>query len=142
MTTNQELFDRAQITTPGGVNSPVRAFRSVGGVPRFIKRAQGAYFWDVEDKKYIDCIGSWGPMILGHAHPDVVKAVQRAAENSFSYGAPTEAEILMAEKIVELVPSIEQVRLWYSNDICGTTRERSRSGLVAVACQHILGDCL
>ncbi|MEI7532260.1 MAG: glutamate-1-semialdehyde 2,1-aminomutase [Betaproteobacteria bacterium] len=111
MTTNQELFDRAQITTPGGVNSPVRAFRSVGGVPRFIKRAQGAYFWDVEDKKYIDCIGSWGPMILGHAHPDVVKAVQRAAENSFSYGAPTEAEILMAEKIVELVPSIEQVRL-------------------------------
>ena len=111
MNTNQSLFDRAQITTPGGVNSPVRAFRSVGGVPRFISHSKGPYFWDVEGKRYIDCIGSWGPMILGHAHPEVVKAVQMAAENSFSFGAPTEAEILMAEKIVELVPSIEQVRL-------------------------------
>jgi len=111
MKTNQSLFDRAQITTPGGVNSPVRAFRSVGGTPRFITKAQGPYIWDVEGKEYIDCIGSWGPMILGHAHPEVVKAVQVAAENSFSYGAPTEAEILMAEKITQLVPSIEQVRL-------------------------------
>ena len=83
----------------------------MGGVPRFISHAKGPYFWDVEGKRYIDCIGSWGPMILGHAHPEVVKAVQMAAENSFSFGAPTEAEILMAEKIVELVPSIEQVRL-------------------------------
>jgi glutamate-1-semialdehyde 2,1-aminomutase len=111
MKTNQSLIDRAQITTPGGVNSPVRAFRSVGGTPRFIAKAQGPYIWDVEGKEYIDCIGSWGPMILGHAHPEVVKAVQVAAENSFSYGAPTEAEILMAEKITQLVPSIEQVRL-------------------------------
>ena len=111
MKTNQSLFDRAQVTTPGGVNSPVRAFRSVGGTPRFIAKAQGPYIWDVEGKEYIDCIGSWGPMILGHAHPEVVKAVQVAAENSFSYGAPTEAEILMAEKITQLVPSIEQVRL-------------------------------
>ena len=111
MKTNQSLFDRAQITTPGGVNSPVRAFRSVGGAPRFIAKAQGPYMWDVEGKQYIDCIGSWGPMILGHAHPEVVKAVQVAAEHSFSYGAPTEAEILMAEKITQLVPSIEQVRL-------------------------------
>ncbi len=111
MKTNQSLFDRAQMTTPGGVNSPVRAFRSVGGTPRFIAKAQGPYIWDVEGKEYIDCIGSWGPMILGHAHPEVVKAVQVAAENSFSYGAPTEAEILMAEKITQLVPSIEQVRL-------------------------------
>ena len=111
MNTNQTLFDRAQITTPGGVNSPVRAFRSVGGTPRFIARANGPYIWDVEGKQYIDCIGSWGPMILGHAHPEVVKAVQVAAENSFSYGAPTEAEVLMAEKITQLVPSIEQVRL-------------------------------
>ena len=111
MNTNQSLFDRAQITTPGGVNSPVRAFRSVGGTPRFIAKAKGAYFWDVEGKEYIDCIGSWGPMIVGHAHPEVVKAVQLAAENSFSFGAPTEAEILMAEKITQLVPSIEQVRL-------------------------------
>ena len=111
MNTNQSLFDRAQITTPGGVNSPVRAFRSVGGTPRFIARANGPYIWDIEGKQYIDCIGSWGPMILGHAHPEVVKAVQVAAENSFSYGAPTEAEVLMAEKITQLVPSIEQVRL-------------------------------
>ena len=111
MSTNQALFERAQLTTPGGVNSPVRAFRSVGGVPRFIQRAKGPHFWDVEGKQYIDCIGSWGPMILGHAHPEVVKAIQVAAENSFSFGAPTEAEILMAEKICELVPSIEQVRL-------------------------------
>ncbi len=111
MKTNQALFDRAQITTPGGVNSPVRAFRSVGGTPRFIAKAKGPHIWDVEGQQYIDCIGSWGPMILGHAHPEVVKAVQVAAENSFSYGAPTEAEILMAEKITQLVPSIEQVRL-------------------------------
>ena len=111
MKTNQSLFERAQITTPGGVNSPVRAFRSVGGTPRFIAKAKGPYIWDVEGKQYIDCIGSWGPMILGHAHPEVVKAVQVAAEHSFSYGAPTEAEILMAEKITQLVPSIEQVRL-------------------------------
>jgi glutamate-1-semialdehyde 2,1-aminomutase len=111
MSKNEELFLRAQKTTPGGVNSPVRAFRQVGGVPRFVKRAEGAYFWDADDRKYIDCIGSWGPMIVGHAHPAVVKAVQDAAVHSFSYGAPTEAEIVMAERICELVPSIEQVRL-------------------------------
>ena len=111
MKTNQSLFERAQITTPGGVNSPVRAFRSVGGTPRFIAKAQGPYMWDVEGKQYIDCIGSWGPMIVGHAHPEVVKAIQDAAVNSFSFGAPTEAEILMAERITQLVPSIEQVRL-------------------------------
>jgi len=111
MKTNQSLFERAQITTPGGVNSPVRAFRSVGGTPRFIARAQGPYMWDVEGKQYIDCIGSWGPMIVGHAHPEVVKAIQEAAVNSFSFGAPTEVEILMAERITQLVPTIEQVRL-------------------------------
>ena len=111
MSKNQELFERAQITTPGGVNSPVRAFRQVGGIPRFVKRAKGAYFWDADDKRYIDCIGSWGPMIVGHAHPQVVQAIQKAAENSFSYGAPTEGEIQMAERICQLVPSIEQVRL-------------------------------
>lgn len=111
MSKNEELFLRAQKTTPGGVNSPVRAFRQVGGVPRFIKRAQGAYFWDADDKRYIDCIGSWGPMIVGHAHPEVVKALQEAAVHGFSYGAPTEGEIVMAERICQLVPSIEQVRL-------------------------------
>lgn len=108
---NTELFERAQITTPGGVNSPVRAFRSVGGTPRFITRATGAYLWDAEDKRYIDYIGSWGPAIVGHAHPSVIKAVQKAAELGLSFGAPTEGEVLMAEEICRLVPSIEQVRL-------------------------------
>lgn len=111
MSKNEELFQRAQKTTPGGVNSPVRAFRQVGGVPRFVTRAEGPYFWDADGKRYIDCIGSWGPMIVGHAHPQVVKAVQEAAANSFSYGAPTEGEIIMAERICQLVPSIERIRL-------------------------------
>lgn len=111
MSNNETLFQRAQLSTPGGVNSPVRAFRSVGGTPRFIKRAEGAYFWDADDKKYIDYIGSWGPAILGHAHPEVIGAVQQAAARGLSFGAPTEGEILMAEEICKLVPSIEQVRL-------------------------------
>lgn len=111
MSRNQQLFDRAQQTIPGGVNSPVRAFRSVGGTPRFITRAEGAWLWDADGQRYIDYIGSWGPMILGHAHPEVVRAVQQTAAQSFSFGAPTEAEIEMAEEICKLVPSIEQVRL-------------------------------
>lgn len=111
MSRNQQLFDRAQATIPGGVNSPVRAFRSVGGTPRFITRAEGAYMWDADGQRYIDYIGSWGPMIVGHAHPEVVRAVQETAGGSFSFGAPTEAEIDMAEEICKLVPSIEQVRL-------------------------------
>jgi len=108
---NDILFERAQQSTPGGVNSPVRAFRSVGGTPRFITRAEGPYFWDADGKRYIDYIGSWGPAIVGHAHPEVVKAVQEAAMRGLSFGAPTEAEIEMAEEICRLVPSIEQVRL-------------------------------
>jgi len=108
---NARLFERAQQTTPGGVNSPVRAFRSVGGTPRFITRAQGPYFWDAEGKRYIDYIGSWGPMIVGHAHPEVVRAVQEAAARGTSFGTPTEAEVEMAEELVKLVPSLEQVRL-------------------------------
>jgi len=108
---NDTLFARAQITTPGGVNSPVRAFRSVGGTPRFITRALGAHFWDADDKRYIDYIGSWGPAIVGHAHPQVIQAVQEAAARGLSFGAPTEGEIEMAEEICRLVPSIEQVRL-------------------------------
>lgn len=112
MTSNNDtLFARAQKSTPGGVNSPVRAFRSVGGTPRFITRAEGPYFWDADDRRYIDYIGSWGPAIVGHAHPDVVKAVQDAATRGLSFGAPTEGEIQMAELICQLVPSIEQVRL-------------------------------
>ena len=108
---NDVLFERAQKTIPGGVNSPVRAFRQVGGTPRFVTRAKGPYFWDAEDKRYIDLIMSWGPMIVGHAHPEVVEAVQRAAETSFSYGAPTEGEIELAERLCQLMPSVEQVRM-------------------------------
>ena len=108
---NEVLFARAQKTIPGGVNSPVRAFRQVGGTPRFVTRAQGPYFWDANDQRYIDLIMSWGPMIVGHANPEVVAAVQKAAETSFSYGAPTEGEIELAERICALMPSVEQVRM-------------------------------
>lgn len=108
---NDSLFARAQVSTPGGVNSPVRAFRSVGGTPRFITRAAGPYFWDADDKRYIDYIGSWGPAIVGHSHPTVIKAVQEAAARGLSFGAPTEGEIEMAEEICRLLPSVEQVRL-------------------------------
>jgi glutamate-1-semialdehyde 2,1-aminomutase len=111
MSRNTELFDRACRVIPGGVNSPVRAFRSVGGTPPFIARAQGPYLWDAEGTRYIDYIGSWGPAILGHADPEVVQAVQRAAEGGLSFGAPTEAEIELAEAIIGRLPSIEQVRL-------------------------------
>ncbi|MDB5796717.1 MAG: hemL [Paucimonas sp.] len=108
---NDQLFARAQASTPGGVNSPVRAFRSVGGTPRFITHAEGPWFWDADGRRYIDYIGSWGPAIVGHAHPEVVSAVQLAAARGLSFGAPTEAEIEMAEEICRLVPSVEQVRL-------------------------------
>ncbi|MBC7490787.1 MAG: glutamate-1-semialdehyde 2,1-aminomutase, partial [Glaciimonas sp.] len=112
MTSNNDiLFTRAQLTTPGGVNSPVRAFRSVGGTPRFITRAKGPYFWDADERLYIDYIGPWGPAIVGHAHPTVIKAVQDAVARGLSFGAPTEGEILIVEEICKLVPSIEQVRL-------------------------------
>jgi len=109
--TNAQLFERAQRVIPGGVNSPVRAFRAVGGTPRFIARAQGPYIFDAEGKRYIDYIGSWGPMILGHGHPAVLEAVQKAALDGFSFGAPTEREIELAEEILNLVPSMDQVRL-------------------------------
>ena len=108
---NQQLFERARALIPGGVNSPVRAFRAVGGTPRFVQRAQGAYFWDANGKKHIDYIGSWGPMILGHGHPRVLEAVQRAVLEGFSYGAPTEREIELAEEIASHLPSVEMVRL-------------------------------
>ena len=109
--TNASLFQRAQRVIPGGVNSPVRAFRAVGGTPRFIARGDGAYMFDAEGKRYIDYIGSWGPMILGHGHPAVLEAVQKAALDGFSFGAPTEREIELAEEILSLVPSMEQIRL-------------------------------
>lgn len=104
-------FQEAQKYIPGGVNSPVRAFKSVGGEPVFIQRAKGAYLWDADGKQYIDYIGSWGPMVLGHANDDVIKAVQVAAENSLSFGAPTEAETMLAKKICELIPSIDKIRM-------------------------------
>ena len=108
---NQVLFEKSQALIPGGVNSPVRAFRSVGGTPVFFKKGLGSKLWDVDGKQYIDYINSWGPMILGHAHPEVIKAVQEAAANSLSFGAPTGLELEMAELINKLVPSMEQVRL-------------------------------
>ena len=108
---NQALFDRAKRVIPGGVNSPVRAFKAVGGTPRFVTRAQGAYFWDANGQRFIDYIGSWGPMILGHGHPAVVQAVQQAVLEGFSYGAPTEREVQLAEEILKLMPSMDMVRL-------------------------------
>lgn len=108
---NQQLFDQSQKLIPGGVNSPVRAFRSVGGTPLFFKRGQGAYVWDADDKKYIDYVGSWGPMIAGHCHPDVVKAVQDAAAQGLGFGAPTAGELAIAEQLCRLLPSMEMVRM-------------------------------
>lgn len=108
---NTELFEQSQQRIPGGVNSPVRAFRSVGGTPVFFKRGLGSRLWDEDDKAYIDYVGSWGPVILGHAQPDVVRAVQDAAAKGLSFGAPTAQELEIAELLCQLVPSMEQVRL-------------------------------
>ena len=111
MTTNHELFQRAQARIPGGVNSPVRAFKSVGGEPFFSARADGAYLWDVEGTRYIDYVGSWGPMVAGHNHPTVREAVARAIQDGLSFGTPCAAEVTMAETIARLVPSVEVVRM-------------------------------
>jgi glutamate-1-semialdehyde 2,1-aminomutase len=126
--TNAALFERAQRVIPGGVNSPVRAFRAVGGTPRFIARAQGPHFWDAEGRRYIDYIGSWGPMILGHGHPAVLDAVRRAAEEGFSFGAPTEREIELAEAILAQVPSMQQLRLVSSGTEAGMSALRLARG--------------
>jgi glutamate-1-semialdehyde 2,1-aminomutase len=149
MSRNQELFDRAQRVIPGGVNSPVRAFKAVGGTPRFIARAQGAHMWDADGRRYIDFIGSWGPMILGHGHPEVVDAVQRAVVEGFSFGAPTEREIELAEAILALVPSAEQVRLVSSGTEAGMSAIRlargftGRSKLIKFeGCYHGHADAL
>jgi len=108
---SEELFHKAQAIIPGGVNSPVRAGRNVGVDPPFIQRADGCYLWDVDGKRYIDYVCSWGPMILGHRHPAVIQALSDALENGTSYGAPTELEVALAEMIIEAVPSIEMVRM-------------------------------
>ncbi|WP_338440335.1 aminotransferase class III-fold pyridoxal phosphate-dependent enzyme, partial [uncultured Aquabacterium sp.] len=125
---NAALFERAQRVIPGGVNSPVRAFKAVGGTPRFVQRAQGPYFWDAEGTRYTDYIGSWGPMILGHGHPEVLAAVQKAALDGFSFGAPTEREVELAEEILKLVPSAEQVRLVSSGTEAGMSAIRLARG--------------
>jgi glutamate-1-semialdehyde 2,1-aminomutase len=149
VSTNQSLFERAQRVIPGGVNSPVRAFRAVGGTPRFIGRAQGAYLWDAEGRRYIDYIGSWGPMILGHGHPAVLDAVQRAAAEGLSFGAPTEREIDLAEAILAQVPSMEQVRLVSSGTEAGMSALRLARGATGRAkiikfegCYHGHADAL
>jgi glutamate-1-semialdehyde 2,1-aminomutase len=125
---NDTLFERARQVIPGGVNSPVRAFRAVGGTPRFVKRAEGAYFWDANGKKYIDYIGSWGPMILGHGHPAVLEAVQKAALDGFSFGAPTEREVELVEALLKLVPSMDMVRLVSSGTEAGMSALRLARG--------------
>lgn len=111
MNRNEQLFEASQHLIPGGVNSPVRAFKGVGGTPVFFSRAEGSRVWDADGREYIDYVGSWGPAILGHAHPATVKAVQEAAARGLSFGAPTEAELYIAQLITQLVPSIEKVRL-------------------------------
>jgi len=125
---NQQLFARAQKVIPGGVNSPVRAFKAVGGTPRFVAKAQGAYFWDANGQRYTDYIGSWGPMILGHGHPAVLEAVQKAAVEGFSFGAPTEREVELAEEILKLVPSMDMVRLVSSGTEAGMSAIRLARG--------------
>ena len=111
MTRSQELFDQARRHIPGGVNSPVRAFRGVGGDPVFFQRGEGAFLIDADGRRYVDYVGSWGPMILGHAHPGVLRSVHEAVERGLSFGAPTEIEITMADRVCELVPSMDLVRM-------------------------------
>jgi len=149
MNRNEELFARAQRTIPAGVNSPVRAYRSVGGTPRFIARGDGAYLWDVDGRRYLDYVGSWGPAILGHAHPAVVEAVVAAARHGLSFGAPTEMEIEMAETLCRLMPSMELVRLVSSGTEATMSALRlargytGRSKIVKFeGCYHGHGDSL
>jgi glutamate-1-semialdehyde 2,1-aminomutase len=146
---NDELFARAQRTIPAGVNSPVRAFRSVGGTPRFFARGEGAYVWDAAGKRYVDYVGSWGPAIVGHAHPDVVRAVQQRAELGLSFGAPTEIEVEMAETLVRRLPSMDMVRLVSSGTEATMSALRLARGFTGRAkivkfegCYHGHGDSL
>ena len=149
MTRSDELFEQAKKTIPGGVNSPVRAFNGVGGSPRFINNADGAYLYDADGNAYIDYVGSWGPMILGHNHPKIRQAVLDAVENGLSFGAPTELEINMAEKVIEMVPSIEQVRMVSSGTEATMSAIRLARGftnrdkiLKFEGCYHGHADCL
>ncbi len=146
---NEALFARAQKTIPGGVNSPVRAFRSVGGTPRFFARGEGAYVWDANGQRYIDYVGSWGPLILGHADPDTVQAVQRAASQGLSFGAPTEGEIELAELLISRVPSMDMVRMVSSGTEATMSAIRLARGFTGrdafikfEGCYHGHGDSL
>jgi len=149
MTSSHDNFIAAQTHIPGGVNSPVRAFKGVGGEPVFIDHAKGAYIYDTEGKQYIDYVGSWGPMVLGHAHPEVIKTVQEAAEKGLSFGAPTEIETTMANKVCELVPSMELVRMVSSGTEATMSAIRLARGYTGrdkivkfTGCYHGHGDSL
>ena len=146
---SQKLFEQSQRFIPGGVNSPVRAFRAVGGTPIFFREGKGAYLWDVDGNKYIDYVGSWGPAVLGHAHPDVVHAMQERAAKGLSFGAPTELELEMAERLCELLPSLEQVRLVSSGTEATMSAIRLARGFTGRSkiikfegCYHGHGDAL
>src|SRR6476646_5158297 len=149
MSRNEELFARAQRSIPAGVNSPVRAFRSVGGTPRFITRGEGPYLWDADGRRYIDYVGSWGPLIVGHAHPAVVEAVQSTAAHGLSFGAPTELEITLAETLIRRLPSLELVRLVSSGTEATMSALRLARGFTGrpkiikfEGCSHGHGDSL
>jgi glutamate-1-semialdehyde 2,1-aminomutase len=149
MTANDELFARAQRTIPAGVNSPVRAFRSVGGTPRFIARGEGAFVWDADGRRYVDYVGSWGPAIVGHAEPSVVRAVQERAALGLSFGAPTALEVEMAETLARRLPSLELVRLVSSGTEATMTALRLARGFTGRSrivkfegCYHGHGDSL
>ena len=146
---SQKLFAQSQKFIPGGVNSPVRAFRAVGGTPIFFREARGAYMWDVDGNRFIDYVGSWGPAVLGHSHPEVVRAVQERTAMGLSFGAPTELELQMAETLCSLLPSIEQVRLVSSGTEATMSAIRLARGFTGRSkivkfegCYHGHGDAL
>lgn len=146
---SETLFIDAQTVIPGGVNSPVRAFKGVGGTPIFVSKANGAFLYDVDDKAYIDYVGSWGPMLLGHNHPAIKSAVIKAVENGLSYGAPTEIEVVMAQKITEIMPNIELVRMVNSGTEATMSAIRLARGythrdkiIKFEGCYHGHADCL
>ncbi|MCK4710521.1 MAG: aminotransferase class III-fold pyridoxal phosphate-dependent enzyme, partial [Gammaproteobacteria bacterium] len=146
---SEELYARAKKTIPGGVNSPVRAFNGVGGTPLFIERAEGAYLYDADGKAYIDYVGSWGPMICGHANPEIIEAVKQAADKGLSFGAPTELEIDLAEQICDIMPGMDQVRMTSSGTEATMSAIRLARGYTGrdkiikfEGCYHGHGDSL
>src|SRR6059036_1544832 len=149
MSKSEELFKRAQEIIPGGVNSPVRAFRAVGGNPLFIKRGEGSHIWDVDGREYIDYVGSWGPLIFGHRSPEVIEALNQVLAIGTSFGAPTEREVELAELITQLLPSVEKVRLVSSGTEATLSAVRLARGFTGReriikfdGCYHGHGDSL